>query len=436
MGLFLGLFVSILLCLLVIREWLKRRGSVFRPNQALKRVSRAVAAGDWGLAEAKIEPLLRSKVPGAQVHFLQASILKHKKLYREALDSLKKAMDQEPRNLAFRLEKGRLLLLLRQPADALEALLEARPVFKGTGPFFDLAEAFLAQGEPALAWEEFLPHFNESKANGRELALAGDIQYRLGNFSEAIEFYRAAEKKNACDCKALARMGHGLRRTGRVNEAETCFRNILARDPADVSSLLGLGACFEAKGFYDQALIIYQAGQAWEMGDPRLLRQAGICALHGGRYRFAVMYLQEAWEKGLESPGLLAYLGSALEGQERWLEAIDTYQILIEKYPEHPAGYNGLAWGYAVGHLPELEGQAALDWAHRAYEILGTEDSVALIAACFARLGDFSQAQAIQENLVASSRSKESRQRFRRAIPLFRRGSPPDASTLARPLVA
>jgi tetratricopeptide (TPR) repeat protein len=261
------------------------------------------------------------------------------------------------------------------------------------------------------------------------LAQQADAMRTAGSLELALPLYEQALATHPLPRIQLAR-AELLAELSRSQEAEAAFRDVLERGHT-LPAILGYGELLERQERFNEALTLYQAPRVWERGDARLLRQAGICALHLEQYRFAEKYLREALGRGQKSAKTYAYLGYSLECQRDWEKSQEIYWELTHRHPGDAAGYRGLAWLYGVGLSRNLEAPAALRMARRAVELHPDVSSWEILSACEARAGNLVEAEQIQQRLAEAGDA-----RHLAAMEALRSGQLLDEQHLARTLVA
>jgi tetratricopeptide (TPR) repeat protein len=393
-------FVLILLGLLSFAEWRKSRTlSADIARRLLRCTSEHLSLGQWEEAEKLLKKMRRRGRSDEETTTLWVQLLRRTKRWDEAMAALDAAAQADRTSLLLLRERAKVLLATEKPEQALETFERCRPVLRDEQDLYDLAKALYLCGKALPAWEVLLPLVHDSR-NGKLLALAGDCCFARKQFEQALTLYEQAGRADHDNIRILARRGHCLRRLVRFAEAEHCFTAILRKDPKCISATLSLGACLEAQGQYTKALMVYQHGDAWTSGDMRIFRQAGICAVHTNRCRFAELYLREAISRGGTSEQVLALLGYSLERQGKWSEAQAVYLRMTKRYPKHVSGYRGLAWLYGVGLSVNLDAAIGLHAARKSLEILPDLSAWEALSACQARAGNFIEAHSIQEGLV------------------------------------
>ena len=421
---------------LTLYEWGKfRQPSIQKTEHLHKAAQEYLALGNCELALESLKPLLKTPLSDSTTCLLYAEVLRGTGQLEAARELIEKGLQKYPDQLKLVQEKARLLLASGQSEESLNCFRQCQTVIRSEADILDFACALYETERVHEAWQ-YLKELVIQSCNGRLLALAGDCQYHWKNYELAIDFYQQAKHYGWATHPMLARAGHCLQNIGDLPEAERCFRTILERDSKDVMATLGLGNCFETKELYERALLVYQSGQAWDSGHPPLLRQAGICAVHTGQFAYAELYLKQAVANGASSPKALAFLGYALEKQEKWAESEQVYLDLVEQYPDHGAGYRGLAWLYGVGLSEQTDQKSGLHYAETAVKLMPDDASWELLSACEARAGNFGRAHSIQEQLSSQPCDRHTRVRRRHAMRSLRKKIPLDSHHVYRVLVA
>ncbi|MBS0622697.1 MAG: tetratricopeptide repeat protein [Verrucomicrobia bacterium] len=428
--------VVLLLGLLSVFEWHKSRKLSAAALQRLhKRVSEHLSLHEYEAAARLVEKLRRKAPSDPTTQLLYIQQLRKSKRLDEALAVIEEALNADHTSLLVLREKGKILLTQGSNLEALSVLRKCRAVLHSEEDRLYLARAYYRCGEVESAWNAICDLVSGSE-NGKLLALAGDCCFSRESYEEALRFYSRASSFEQNNTQLLFRTGHCLRRLGHYREAEECFLAILQRDSRNISATLSLGACLEAQGLYTKALLVYQHGQAWELSDPRVLRQAGICAIHTERFEFGELYLKQAMELGGATPQLMGFLGYALERQAKWEEAQSVYLELTRRYPRHPAGYRGIAWLYGVGLSSAISADLARHMAQKSIEISSDKVSWEMLSAVEARSGNFTQAHHIQECLSQQEADEQTAMRHKRAMRELRAGRPLDETFVSHTLVA
>ncbi len=424
-------FVVLLLGLLTFIEWRKSRGlSRHGLTKLHRRIHEHLSLGQFEAAE----KLLKRR-GDEMTAVLRIKLMRKTRRFEEALKAIEE-LDQSNHTSLFVLrEKGKILLAQGDCAGALTHFLRCRPVLRDEDDLMELASAYYGEDRILEAWQTIETLLEDSK-HGQLLSLGGNCCFARSDYERALSLYRRAYEADHNNAQVLARTGHCLRRLFRFKEAEECFVHLLQRDPKNVAATLSLGACLEAQGLYTKAMAIYQHGHAWESGDPRILRQAGICAVHVRRFDLSELYLKDAIDRGHCSAQILAFLGYTLERQQKWQGAEAIYHRLTKEYPDHIAGPRGLAWLYGVGLSRKLDASMGLAMAKQSVDLLPDPISWETLSACQARAGNFIEAHNIQEYLSAQGEDRNTQRRRKQAMRALRQRRPLDEHLVARALVA
>jgi tetratricopeptide (TPR) repeat protein len=427
------------ICLLgagAFTAWLRQAHPSKRSvDRLLANCSCLIATRHWEQALTIVRPLCRRQLGGVRARILCSQIYRATHQLHKALEMIELGLKEEPQHLGLLLEQGKILLQLKRPQKALDALGQCVPVLRSCEDHLDLATALFQTGHIDAAWSEIEPLLAKSQT-GRAFALAGDILFANKQYSDALMYYFKAKHSGWDSHRIAARLGYAFLGTAQYDEAERRFLTILEKDPTDIASTLGMGACQEIYGNYKDALDIYQDDQVWALGNSLILRQAGYCAVHAGQYAFAELYLDAAIKKGSSCPKALAFLAYSRECQGKWEAAEETYFQLVKNFPDEAAGYRGLAWLFGIGHSHQLTTDSGIAMAEEAIARQPDASSWELLSACEARAGNFNRAHDIQERLSFQEGNGDQKQRRRQAMRALRKGQPLNATLVYHHMVA
>lgn len=430
-------FVIGTLSLVFLKLWLsKRQFGKTAVATKLQSIAQEMALENWAEALALLQPLLARHLGGATSLLYLAQIQKATACSTEQiLKTLDSALEKEPENLSIYHLKGLLLLEGADFENAYAALSKAKGVLKTDADLLALGTASFQKGLVDEAWGA-IQYRLRSCSDGRLFALAADCQFYWGSWEQAAKLYKRAQVLGWQNYRILSRLGHCFRRQGHLDEAASTFKRVLEYDSSDIGCTLGLGACLEAKGQFAEALRLYQSGRAWESSDPKVLRQAGICALQLGEHNYASLYLKEALERGCNHVDTYQNYGLALEANQQYTEAEKTYLAMRKMHPESASSYLNLSYLYAMGFCQELTSHEALQMAHKALELKPDPRTWELVSACQARAGNFQEAHQIQERLSNLDTDRPSRLRRLLAMRNLRKGECLTEEHIARHQVA
>lgn len=407
------------------------RLSAIAVQQTLSAISKHISLEEWDTATSKLIPLLENKKGGKKAALFEIQILRQRKAYNTAHKKVKKAAQDYPEELIFRLEEGKILLKLGKPQEALTAIKICTPILRTEPDIYAYASALLQCGYPLQCFETIEPWLAHCQ-EGKLFSLAAWAHFELNDFGKTIAYYHQAIELGFKSHKLLVQLGHAYRRHGNLQNAEQLFKQLLEKDSMDIAALLGLGNCLQERGLHHKALLLYQSGKLWNQKDPRILLQAGICALNTQKFAHAESYFSQLDP----TPKTLSYLGYAQERQQRWQEAEQTYRRLIKEFPSNPNGYRALAWMFGVGITSTLSQDQAISYAHIALNICSDPLTWEILSACEARLGNFKRAYEIQTALMQTDEDRESRLRRQSALRKLRQEHPLNPTHVQHTLVA
>lgn len=431
---YLALVLSVTpLLFLAVREG-RHRKECSRKTQTrlLQRVREEIALKNWGFART-----LLCKVSCKEIDWFHLSLelFEETREWENALQLVEEGLELYPNQLQLHLRKGHILMALDRPQEAIDHFAKAEPVQREESDRLAHARALFRAGHLDQAWRRIEPHIQTGRS-GALFALAADCLFAQRRYQQALLYYERAADLGVDNHQLMARHGHCLVRVGRLEEAEQLLRSILEMDGGHLLATLSLGACLEDRELYRDALAVYQNPAVWQLNDPRVLRQSGICTFYLGEYEYAELYLREAARRGSRPRKSLAFLGYALECQQRWEEAEAVYRQLVEDHPDYVVGYRGLAWLYGVGLSQTIDAETGLGYANMCVEILPDASSWEVLSACEARAGNFSEAHLIQERLSRLEADRAVRQKRQRAMRALRQRLPLNEELVARTLVA
>jgi tetratricopeptide (TPR) repeat protein len=429
-------FFTICLGLLFFRA--KLLSSYFtnpKTKQLLEKAQQALSLKDWEQAKFTLEKLLSINPYLSETLVLYSKYFRLTKRPLEAYEKAIQAYNKCPEKGFVCLEFGKTIFDLGDSKKSLNIFKKHKLLLTSCEDLTYYSEILLSQNYSDEAWL-IIKKLLKSSPSSQIYTLSGEYHFNKECFGQALQFFRKALSTGKDDYHLQLRVGQCLKRIGFMEDAISQLQHILYCDPKNLLATLELGHCFELGNSHKQALLLYQRPQVWSLGDPHILRQAGSCALKLRQYHHAQLYFQEAIKKGLSSIKNLALLGFSFECQECWEEAEETYFQLIEQFPQHPAGYRGLAWLYGVGFSVHLEPKDGLFMAQQAVKILPDVTSWELLSACEARAGNFTKAHQIQEKLSQKSNDKQQQKRCRKAMRALRKKMPLDTRFVSRILVA
>lgn len=425
----IALIVAITLC--------ERIRAVYSTSKSvqkrLKRISQLISLHNWENAEKELDAIRDGKKAGKETALFEVQIFRGKGQLQEALAVVESKKRLFPEELLFRFEEGKIFLALERAEEALDCFHVCAPILRGEDALFSLASALCMGGHYQESLDTLIPLLQTTQ-NGCLFSLAGDAQFELRHFSEAITSYTQALKLECKTHHVFLQLGHAYRRFGNLLEAEKIFRTLLDKNSLDIDATLGLGACMQERGQHHKALLIYQTLLSTQ--DSRLFYQAAYAALRIQKYRFAEECLLEVLQTQAPDPQTLSWLGICLEKQKKWQEAEQLYSKLIRMFPDRPEGYRAMAWMFGVGLTQTISSSQGMNFAHRALKLKNDLISWEIFSACAAREGQFEKAYQIQIALAQHDTDAKARIRRQQVLRTLRKKTPLGDSQVLRTQVA
>jgi len=158
------------------------------------------------------------------------------------------------------------------------------------------------------------------------LLLRSTTMMRLGRIEEAIEWCDRAQKLSLDTVAFHSRIGFALMTMGRTDAAEAAMRKALAIDPDSGKLHFGLGLALRAQKRNQEAIAAFERALALQPNQFDCLIGLSACALGSGDPSAGEAYARRAIALDARRPIAWNHLGIALDQQDRFQEAIETFQ--------------------------------------------------------------------------------------------------------------
>lgn len=270
-------------------------------------------------------------------HYLAAEHLIANKSYNQALASLTKAIEIDPKN-AFALERlGSEILFNNGALDKAKELLSEglaiRP--KKSSSLGYLGAILRIQGD----FEEAKKSLNEAlrldPRNIFALANLGDVLRQQGALVEAEQIFNEVLKRDSNNVLALSGLGDVLRQQGAFAQAEQSFQAALRNDSTDVLALSGFADVLCQQGHLEKAEMNYK--QALKIDPKNVLVLNGLPDVLCRQKKF-----KEALEVDPENVVALCGFGNVLRYQNQPQEAEMNYKKALKIDPNNAVALDGL----------------------------------------------------------------------------------------------
>lgn len=241
----------------------------------------------------------------------------------------------------------------------------------------------------------------------------GDIYFLSKRYQDAIEFYRRAQALGSCPLEIVYHFAHSLRICGEYAEAGKLFRKLLVAPMYKEEALFNIGLCEQKQGRSRQALLIYQSSELWARGDALLMKHAALAAMDQQNYDLAAYCWCLAFQCSTyaEDWQCNTHYGFSLCRLKKYADAEKVYVKVLQKFPDCLIAYKALAWLSGVGYASVISADLGLEYAKKALQLHHSSQTLELLSACEARLGNFDAAYEIQSFLSGQDVSLSQKKR-------------------------
>jgi len=254
--------------------------------------------------------------------------------------------------------------------------------------------------------------------------ILADIALKRGEVAEAAEHLARAEALASPSAETLTLRGSMRFMQNDLTAARSDLERAIRLDPDAARAHYNLGALLLRLGEVEAARGQFQAVNDIRSGDPEAAVALAAIASRENRPEEAIRILEAVLAR---SPGLslvLTNLAAIYERTGAWRKALECYQESFESAPPEASAACAAAWILATGPDESLfDGEQAVQLANRALQ-LQADNALEVLAAAYARLGDFEQAVRTQEQAVQRARSTEQRRMLEELLQLYRARKP------------
>jgi tetratricopeptide (TPR) repeat protein len=191
-------------------------------------------------------------------------------------------------------------------------------------------------------------------------------------------------------------------------------------DPEAARARYNLGSLLLRSGEVEAARSQFQAVNDIRPGDPEASIALAAIALSENEHEEAIRILEGVLARSPGVPLVLTNLAAIHERTGAWREALECYEESFDPGPPEPSAARNAAWILATGPDESLlDGARAVQLAE--YALQRQADNVQVVlAAAYARRGDFEQAVRTQEQAVQRATNAEQRRMLEGLLQLYR----------------
>ncbi len=293
--------------------------------------------GKWDESRSQFELALTidSSYVLARIHLGVVLLQQHD--YPAAVDTLEKAVKQEPANALAQFEYGRALGAVGQDNAAVPCLQEAirlNPELDGAANELAMALQRLGRQQEAVPW--FQKAIEREPHNVSALTNLGLALTMTGKAKESLAIFQLALAETTKDAFIYKDMGVAHVQLSAFDEAIGDFQAAMAIDPNDPQIHYDLGLAYKFKDRANDA--IAELTRAGEL-DPTLQDPPytlGILYMQIGKLDLAAVELKKAVALRPDNGDAWAILGSTLKQDSRFDEARDALERAIPLLPGQP----------------------------------------------------------------------------------------------------
>lgn len=266
------------------------------PQQQQQQTKHEGSSESASASSQKVEPIKEKTPEEIEAESLkqQGNTLYSQKNFGGAMELYAKAVDLQPKNIVYRLNRAACLLELGDTKKCISDCEEAIDVGRSAGAdsallakaYTRIASAYLRENnlpeaikqyrlsltekrspeiqkkvdelEAALKRKQEEEYFSEEKC--QEAKKLGNDLFKQGKFPEAIKEYKEALKRNPKEFIIHYNLGITYMKLGEFGIAAKEMGKCLESDPNHIKSLLGLGQCHFFMKDYQKALEVFSRG--------------------------------------------------------------------------------------------------------------------------------------------------------------------------------
>ncbi|MCX6152085.1 MAG: tetratricopeptide repeat protein [Ignavibacteriales bacterium] len=175
------------------------------------------------------------------------------------------------------------------------------------------------------------------------LLIEGNDLFELSNFSNALEKYQEAIKKDPNYPSAFLNSGLAFLRLGKDKEAIDNFRKVLELEPNNKTAYRNLGIAYANLLDFDNAILNLEKALEINPLDSALYNDLGNAYLNSGKYELSITQYKKALEVDPNFIYAFYNWGLALEKMDKLSEAVEQYQKAIHLEPDYLNANKNLA---------------------------------------------------------------------------------------------
>ena len=322
----------------LLRNAVKYSPDNFTYKLALASISLNI--GMYGEAAAEYEELVQKYPDKAELNYYLAEALTQQGEIGKAIDTFDELENIIGMSEPLSMQKFRLYMTLEQPAKAFAELEKLAGKFPANTRYpLLIGNLYLERKDPDRALVYFQKaHAIDSDDPYYTVAMA-DYYELVGNPEAAEELVRSALINDKLDVEIkvsiLARYIQQIQQSRKGTEgANTLFQTLLEQHPEDIELKLMYGSLLVMQGNKDEAKFQFQLATEMAPDNEQAWQQLLNLALQSQDYEEVIRVCKKCLELFPETFEYYLYMGVAYMQQEKYQEALDTYQSALNAIPK------------------------------------------------------------------------------------------------------
>lgn len=301
-------------------------------------------AGMYGEAVTEYEELVDKYPDKVELNYYLAEALTQQGEIGKAIDTFNELESAMGMSEPLSMQKYQLYMTLEEPAKAFSELEKLAGKYPSDARYpLLIGNLYLERKDPDRALEYFQKAHVIDSGNPYYTVAMADYYESVGNPEAAEEQVRSALVNGELDVQVkvsiLTRYIQQLQQSRNKTEgANVLFQTLLEQHPEDVELKLMYGSLLSLQGNKEEARFQFQLATEMAPDDEQAWQQLLNLAMQNQEYDEAVRICKKCLELFPETSEYYFFLGIAYTQQEKYQEAIETYQSGLNAVPkENPA---------------------------------------------------------------------------------------------------
>ncbi|MEM7161556.1 MAG: tetratricopeptide repeat protein [Bacteroidota bacterium] len=195
--------------------------------------------------------------------------------FKKAIKLYSEAIDMEPNNANFYLDRGLLFLKLERPVEAKADLAQVVSLdLQNVNGWQAMAEYFLYKEVPDSAIfcvNRSISFDWDNKNQVKNLMIRADAQMLRGKFPLAYDDYIEVVKTDSANTRVLRNLAYTLYHMDRDKECIHYLKKIAKNNPGDTESLINVGYSMTQIGMFQESMEYFNTVLEYDKGQPYAL---------------------------------------------------------------------------------------------------------------------------------------------------------------------